>query len=187
MRAARRKHVAGLPASTSALMFLRPPAAVANLAPEVSTVGLYHAHGSEAPTAAYARWFYENGRHLALPWFASRGAPMRFRRWHNPFDAGELAPGPFGGMQPRADADDADGPDGANPTLVIVPLIAFTAGCDRLGQGGGHYDRWLAAHPDVTAIGLAWDCQLVAALPVEDHDCTLDAVVTPTRLFEGER
>jgi 5-formyltetrahydrofolate cyclo-ligase len=67
-----------------------------------------------------------------------------------------------------------------------VPLLAFTAGCARLGQGGGHYDRWLADNPDVTAVGLGWDGQLVEGLPLEPHDRLLRAVVTPTRLFERD-
>jgi len=65
----------------------------------------------------------------------------------------------------------------------VVPLIAFTADGHRLGQGGGHYDRWLGAHPETPAIGLAWDCQLAEELPVEDHDHPLAAVVTPTRIY----
>jgi 5,10-methenyltetrahydrofolate synthetase len=67
----------------------------------------------------------------------------------------------------------------------FVPLVGFTADGQRLGQGGGHYDRWLAAHPDTVAIGLAWDMQLADELPTEPHDRPLAAVVTPTRIYEG--
>jgi 5-formyltetrahydrofolate cyclo-ligase len=179
-REARRAHVAALPESTRRLLFLRPPANVAALAPEGSLVGLYHAVGSEAPTRSYGQWFYENSRTLALPWFAQRGAPMLFRSWHNPFDNDDLEPGPYGALQPRGDAETT------TPDIVFVPLIAFTAHGDRLGQGAGHYDRWLAAHPSVKAVGLAWDCQLSETLPCEPHDRRLRAVITPTRYYEGE-
>ncbi|HWU02913.1 MAG TPA: 5-formyltetrahydrofolate cyclo-ligase, partial [Novosphingobium sp.] len=161
MRRARRDHVAALPASTRALVFMRPPGAVAALAPEGSAVALYHAVGDEAPTRAYAKWLAENGRTIALPWFATREAPMQFRAWLDPFDDDGLEVGPWGALQP-----DTDAPLVA-PDVAFVPLVAFTATGERLGQGGGHYDRWLAAHPDVTALGLAWDCQLVDNLPVE--------------------
>ena len=67
--------------------------------------------------------------------------------------------------------------------VLLVPLVGFTAKGDRLGQGGGHYDRWLEDREEVTAIGLAWDCQLTENLPVEPHDRRLDAVVTPTRFY----
>ena len=179
MRRLRRDHVAALLESDGALMFLRPPAAIANLSPEGTSVGLYHTTGAEAPTASYASWFFENGRQLALPWFAHRDSPMTFRTWRNPWDDGELEPGPFGVLQPRQQFPEV------LPSLVFVPLLAFTQNCERLGQGGGHYDRWLAANPQVLPVGLAWDCQLVDVLPAEKHDRPLRAVVTPTRLYEG--
>lgn len=180
MRALRSEHVAALPQTTRALLFLRPPAPVAALAPAGSIVGLYHATGAEAPTRGYAHWFHENGCHVALPRFEGRDAAMEFRVWHDPYDDDALEPGPHGHLQPRSNAP------AAVPQCLFVPLIAFTAEGERLGQGGGHYDRWLAAHSDTVAIGLAWDCQLVDALPVEPHDRPLRAVVTPTRFYEGE-
>jgi 5-formyltetrahydrofolate cyclo-ligase len=69
---------------------------------------------------------------------------------------------------------------------VVAPVLAFDRKGGRLGQGGGHYDRWLARYPEVTPVGMAWDSQLVDDLPLEPHDRRLRAVVTPTRLFEGE-
>lgn len=180
MRALRREHVAALPDSTRALLFLRPPGPIAALASERAAVGLYHALASEAPTRSYAKWFYENGRRIALPWFADRAAPMRFRAWRDPYGDEGLEPGRHGHFQPARDEEELA------PDIVFVPLLAFTARGERLGQGGGHYDRWLEANPSVLAIGLAWDCQLVDSLPFEPHDRPLRAIVTPTRLYEGE-
>jgi 5-formyltetrahydrofolate cyclo-ligase len=180
MRASRRAHVEALPQATRALLFLRPPSPLAALAPEHSVVGLYHANPYEAPTRGYAKWFFENSRHVALPRFAARGAPMHFHFWRDPYEDSDLELGPYGHLQPSADAEPA------NPNLVIVPLLAFTTEGARLGQGGGHYDRWLADNPAVTPVGLAWDSQLVDTLPDEPHDRLLSAIVTPTRLYEGE-
>jgi len=71
------------------------------------------------------------------------------------------------------------------PMLVnrFVVQEAITERGERIGQGGGHYDRWLADHPGTVAIGMAWDCQLCESLPVEEHDMPLAAIVTPTRLY----
>lgn len=179
MRVLRREHVAELPDATRALLFLRPPAPIAALAPEGSVVGLYHALPVEAPTRSYAKWFMENGRTIALPRFESRDSSMQFHVWRDPFEDGDLEPGPFGLLQPAADAK------AASPSLVLVPLLAFTPTGDRLGQGGGHYDRWLDDNPEALPIGLAWDCQCTDVLPVEPHDRRLEAVVTPTRYYEG--
>lgn len=177
LRRLRREHVAALPRSVSALLFLRPPGAVVALAGEGAVVGLYHAVSGEAPTRSYAKWFAENGRRIALPWFAAVGAPMQFRAWADPFADEGLETGPYGTLQPAVDAEELF------PDLAFVPLVGFTAEGQRLGQGGGHYDRWLAAHPDVMALGLAWDCQKVDSLPAEEHDILLRAVITPTRLY----
>jgi 5-formyltetrahydrofolate cyclo-ligase len=177
LRAARREHVAALPDAVRGLLFHRPPRAVADLVPEGATVGLYVETPEEAPASGYARWFFDQGHPLALPWFAARDQAMEFRGWDNPFIADELEPGPWGISQPAGLAP------AARPDVVFVPLVGFTAEGARLGMGAGHYDRWLAAHPGVTAIGLAWDCQEVAELPLEPHDRGLAAVVTPTQLF----
>jgi len=177
LRLERRKYVAALPKATNGLLFLRPPAPVAALVPPGAVVGLYSAIAQEAPTRSYAKWFHENGRQLALPWFAARGAAMQFRIWGDPYDDSALVNGPYGQLQPSADAEEVI------PDVAFLPLIGFTADGDRLGQGGGHYDRWLEARPHTLAIGLAWDCQLVDSLPIEPHDRKLAAIVTPTRLY----
>lgn len=180
-RALRREHVASLPQSMRALLFLRPPVPVVGIIPEAATVGLYYPHANEAPTLSYARWLHENGRKVALPGFTDRGAAMAFHIWADPFDETTLESGPFGVPQPAAESVEAV------PEVLFMPLIAFTAEGARLGQGGGHYDRWLAAHPATLPIGLAWDVQLADTLPHEPHDRTLAMVITPTRLYEGAR
>ena len=177
LRQARRDTVAKLPKTTRALVFMRPPGVVAALAGEGAVVGLYHATADEAPTRAYAKWFAENGRRIALPWFAEKGAAMQFREWCDPYADDGLETGPYRSLQPAGDVPESI------PDLVLVPLVGFTADAQRLGQGGGHYDRWLAAHPTVAALGMAWDCQLVDSLPTEVHDIALRAVITPTRLY----
>ncbi|HEY5663063.1 MAG TPA: 5-formyltetrahydrofolate cyclo-ligase [Ilumatobacter sp.] len=63
--------------------------------------------------------------------------------------------------------------------VVIVPGLAFTRRGDRLGQGGGWYDRVLAGvRDDCVTIGVAFAPQLVDELPVEPHDRPVDLVVT---------
>lgn len=178
-RQVRAEHVASLPVGLRALMLSRPPASLVELISDDATVGVYHPTGSEAPPLGWARWLSETGRRVALPWFASRSAPMEFRLWSNPWDESELESGPWRALQPGADSE------AVTPDLVVVPLLAFTADGHRLGQGGGHYDRWLDAHPHVPAIGLAWDCQLAEELPLESHDRSLAAVVTPTRMYHA--
>ncbi len=177
LRAARREHVAALPASMRTLVFMRPPAPLLELVPDDAIIGLYRATASEAPTASYAKFYFEQGHAIALPRFAGKRAAMEFARFTDPFEESDLENGPFGILQPSADAEPAV------PDVIFVPLVGFAAHGARLGQGGGHYDRWLAANPGTTAIGLAWDMQRVDELPVEAHDQPLSAIVTPTRIY----
>ncbi len=177
LRRERRDHVSALPDSMRGLVFHRPPASLLALVPEDAVIGLYRAGPHEAPAESYARFYLERGHELALPRFASRNAPMEFARFADPFEEEDLEVGPLGLLQPFADAPALE------PGVLFVPLLGFTAAGARLGQGGGHYDRWLAANPAVTAVGLAWDCQLVEELPLEPHDVPLAAIVTPTRLY----
>jgi 5-formyltetrahydrofolate cyclo-ligase len=68
----------------------------------------------------------------------------------------------------------------AEAELVIVPAVAVDRSGVRLGRGGGSYDRALARVPDATLVVAAlYHDELVAALPFEDHDRRVHAVVTP--------
>ncbi|MEE4339183.1 5-formyltetrahydrofolate cyclo-ligase [Erythrobacter sp.] len=180
LRALRRVHVEAQPNRIRALLFHRPPATTLEMIAKDAVIGLYHASRYEAPASAYAGFFAERGHTIALPHFTARDASMTFRAHSDPFGASDLAPGPFGLLQPAGE------PDELVPDVLFVPLVGFTENCERLGQGGGHYDRWLAEHPGRLAIGLAWDAQLIepaSALPLEPHDQRLAAVVTPTRIY----
>nr|WP_010011048.1 5-formyltetrahydrofolate cyclo-ligase [Loigolactobacillus coryniformis] len=66
--------------------------------------------------------------------------------------------------------------------LLIVPGLAFTGKGQRLGFGGGYYDRFLAQHPQTT-LGLALSPQFypVADWPVEPFDIRIDQVITVSR------
>ncbi|GAD47327.1 putative 5-formyltetrahydrofolate cyclo-ligase [Caenibius tardaugens NBRC 16725] len=173
----RRAHVAALPSGTRALLFHRPPRPIVDLIPEGAQIGLYRATPNEAPAAAYARFFQEAGHRIALPRFSARNEPMGFAEFADPFDESDLVQGPYGMAQPPESAL------AITPDVLFVPLLGFTADGHRLGQGGGHYDRWLEAHPGTIAIGLAWDCQLNDELPLEPHDRHMTAIITPTRLY----
>ncbi|MEM7664688.1 MAG: 5-formyltetrahydrofolate cyclo-ligase [Pseudomonadota bacterium] len=177
LRQVRRDHVAAQSDSIRALLFHRPPAPLLERISADAKIGLYHAAEHEAPTAAYARFFQEQGHTVALPHFADENTAMAFRQHTDPHGFSDLEKGPFGLLQPSAYAAPV------TPDLLFVPLIGFTPSGERLGQGGGHYDRWLAEHPGRLTIGLAWDVQLCDELPVEPHDIALDAIVTPTRMY----
>lgn len=66
--------------------------------------------------------------------------------------------------------------------LVLVPMVAGDAECNRLGYGKGYYDQFLTSNPR-PAIGVAFDVQIVDALPADDLDVPLDAIYTEQRVI----
>jgi len=62
--------------------------------------------------------------------------------------------------------------------LVIVPVLAFDSRNNRLGMGGGYYDRFLATQPDALKVGIAYSWAFRNSLPHEPHDIRLDKVIT---------
>lgn len=73
--------------------------------------------------------------------------------------------------------------------VMFVPLVAFDKQGQRLGMGGGFYDRTLQywrSHRFLP-IGLAHDCQQVDTLPTESWDIPLPAMLTPSRLWQWEK
>ena len=177
LRRKRKEHAAALPPEVSALVFNRPPAQLLELVPEGAAVGLYRSDVGEAPSGGYIRFFFERGHNVALPRVTTLDKPMEFRLHTDPWGESDLESGVWGLRQPRLSAPVVV------PEVLFMPLVGFTAMGDRLGQGGGYYDRYLAAHPQTVAIGMGWDMQDVPELPTELHDIRLSAIVTPTRVL----
>ncbi len=67
----------------------------------------------------------------------------------------------------------------ADVEIILTPGLAFTKRGDRLGRGGGYYDRYLASMPATTLkFGVCFHQQIVDLLPMDAHDQRVDAVVT---------
>lgn len=70
---------------------------------------------------------------------------------------------------------------------VVAPGVAFDRSCCRLGYGRGYYDRFLARlRPGTPVVAVAFEAQLVADVPVADHDRRVDAVVTEAAVYRCE-
>jgi 5-formyltetrahydrofolate cyclo-ligase len=130
--------------------------------------------GSEVDTSAVATLARADGKRLAWPRLREGERAMEFAAC----DQAALVDGPRGTREPppalpAVPAGEID--------LVLVPGLAFDGDGRRLGRGGGHYDATLAALPRATAVGLAYEAQVVPAVPAEPHDARLAAVVTERR------
>lgn len=115
--------------------------------------------------AAQAQWDCQ----LALPYARRQPVEMHFRLWDGqPPDAIDECGIASTQGQPVV------------PDVVLVPCVGFAPQGWRLGYGGGYFDRFMAAHPDVTAIGVAWDIGRLdeRVISPRDHDQPLMAIVT---------
>ena len=164
MRAARRAFVEALAPGERAALEAALCARLRGVLPDGAAVAGYSARGAEIDAQGL-------GRPIALPWFAERDGPMRFRL------GPACAQGPWG-PQPADDASLVE------PGIVLAPLVAAGLDGTRLGQGGGHYDRavdLLRRTRPVLLVGLAWDVQILPSVPAEPWDAPLSAIVTPSR------
>ncbi len=132
-------------------------------------IGGYCPMRFEADPMPILAWCHEKGLETALPFIAERGARMEFRRW-SPGDTLETTS--FSFRQPAASADVSV------PDVLLMPLVAFDSAGNRLGQGAGHYDRFLEAHPAITPIGFGFAIQHLDAIPAEPWDVPLESMVT---------
>ena len=114
------------------------------------------------------------GWRIALPAVPAEDGPLEFRVWTS---GTPLTPGKFRIPEPAADAPIIQ------PSVVLVPLLAFDAAGHRLGYGRGYYDRTIATlrrSGIVAAIELAFDEQEVSQVPTEQHDERLDWILSPS-------
>jgi len=90
----------------------------------------------------------------------------------------ELEPTRFGMHEPKTDGTPWQGPI----DVIFVPGVAFDLQKNRLGYGGGFYDRFLAETPALK-VALAFGMQLVSGIPTAIHDVRMDLLATETGLF----
>lgn len=127
---------------------------------------------NEPDTRALIRELLALGKTVSVPRIAADG-------WMNAHIIQSLDDlTPSGPEQFRTPVPPEDAPVDPSPNLTILPGLAFTASGKRLGMGGGHYDRYLADHPDTFPIALGYAWQLIDDLPAEPHDRPVNLRVT---------
>jgi len=140
------------------------------------TVALYRAIRNEVELEALFPLCWESGKRTAVPLFNDeRGT----------YDLAEInadtvfISGKYGISEPvNTDLIPVD-----QINLMLVPGVAFDPAGNRLGRGGGHYDRLLAHFNGFTA-GIAFDFQQVAHVPADTHDIAVHAVISESGIAE---
>ena len=146
-------------------------------------IAAYLAVNGEIDCNPLIRAALEQGKQIFLPCIQPDGH-MRFQRWT---PATPMRRNRFGILEPHTSAR-ADLPP-QFLDMVLMPLVGFDPRGNRLGMGGGFYDRtfaWLRHRPrprSLRLIGLAHDFQLLRRLGRAYWDVPLDGAVTPTRTY----
>ena len=135
---------------------------------DAKTIYGYLPYNQEVRTVPILEQALADGKRVAVP--KVYGEEMKFVYLT---DLAQVETGYAGIPEPIA-----DGPIGDDPTaLVLMPGMAFTKAGQRIGYGGGFYDKFLAAEPDHPTIALCYDFQMVDQLPTEKFDIPVDLVL----------
>ena len=150
---------------------------------------MYVSFRSEVDTRNYLDNMLRSGKKLILPVVDARHNVLKLYELK---DTSELAPGYMGIPEPnirenrRVTIKDID--------LVVIPGTGFDTKGNRLGYGGGYYDRLLsfeskqlAKVEHIPTIALAFEEQLGEDIPAEPHDITVDMIITDERLIDCNR
>ncbi|MBT3307158.1 MAG: 5-formyltetrahydrofolate cyclo-ligase [Alphaproteobacteria bacterium] len=158
--------------------FMRAAAGFAPPLDSTDSIAGFWPMADEINVRALLLRLFEDGCGVALPVVVGKDAPLIFRHWQPGL---ALENGDFGTHHPGPDAPQV------SPRIVLVPLLAFDAQGQRLGWGGGFYDRTIArlrVRGPVIAVGVAYQAQLVDSVPVGANDEPLDWMVTDTDALE---
>lgn len=148
---------------------------------QAKVLALYVGVKGEVRTDRLLRAALEAGRRVALPITLYEEGMLRFSEVREP--ERELRPARFGLLEPAPEHQRPVAPEEFD--WVLVPGVVFDRRGYRLGHGKGFYDRFLAqVRPDCVRAGLAYDFQVVEALPVEAHDVRLHLLFTESQVLE---
>jgi len=152
-----------------------------DLLPRAACVAGYWPISSEIDLRPLLQALHLRGQRLAMPAVERAEAPLAFRTWQ-PGDV--MQTGAFGTFEPSAAAEPQQ------PSVLLVPQLAFDRRGYRLGYGGGFYDRSIPALRQQNAgfltIGIAFAAQEIPLVPIEPTDMRLDYIATENGIIHPE-
>ncbi|MBU2881637.1 5-formyltetrahydrofolate cyclo-ligase [Psychrosphaera sp. B3R10] len=150
-----------------------------SLSKNTQVVALYLPNDGEIDPTLAIKHLWQHNKHVLLPVIdPNNKGHLIFQRYEQDT---KLPLNQYGIPEPKYDP--AEIVDITTIDIIFMPLVGFDSQGNRLGMGGGYYDRTLSAvapHKPVL-IGLAHDCQQVDRLPVEVWDIPLHIILTPSQ------
>ena len=149
---------------------------------DIEYVSLYYPMHNEISPFGLIKYFNLNNFKLTLPVVKAQSRSLLFKEWNL---KDKLKRGKLGNLEPFNNVSDF------LPQLIIVPMLMFDKNLNRLGYGGGYYDKsinvlkkhFAGEKKDFVTIGLAYSIQQTKSIPHESHDEQLDFVITEKKLL----
>jgi 5-formyltetrahydrofolate cyclo-ligase len=140
------------------------------------TIAAYYSVGAEPDTRGLVYALWKRGSYVLLPVLRADG-DLDWASYEGP---DSLVPGPRGLREPGEPPRGTDAV--ARADAVLVPALAVDRAGNRLGRGGGSYDRALArVGPLIPLIALVYDDELLDHVPAEPHDVPVRAAASPAK------
>lgn len=144
---------------------------------EAKNIFIYLSFGSEIDTKPIIDRALEEGKEVYIPKVYKISKEMKAIRL-NSFE--DLEENSMGILEPK---DDSNFIAKEDIDLIIVPGAVFDLEGNRIGYGGGYYDRFLSNIKDKrNKIVLAYDLQIVDNIEAEEHDIKVDYIITNSRI-----
>ena len=143
---------------------------------DCKNIFIYIGFGSEIDTSKYIRQFLSLKKNVLVPRTDIKAKSMEAVQIYNLED---LVEDKYGILEPKNDkiATRKD-----NIDLIILPGVAFDASGNRVGYGGGYYDRFLEGlNKNIPKVALCYNFQLVESIETEKHDIKADYIITEQR------
>ena len=144
---------------------------------EAKLIMCYSSFRSEVPTGTIVSALEARGKKLCFPVCGKNGI---MQAWH-PQDKDCWRAGMMGICEPDVEKSELIDPEQID--IVICPMVAFDAERQRMGYGGGYYDRYLPKCSKALRIGIAFEAQRMERLVTEEYDCPMDIIVTEEKIY----
>jgi 5-formyltetrahydrofolate cyclo-ligase len=148
---------------------------------EAQTILFYVSYDNEVSTHEIIKGCLSQGKKVVVPISQIQTQSLLLSELHHWED---LEPGSYNILEPKKHA--VKEVDIERVDLIFVPGVAFDKTGRRIGHGKGYYDRLLRESSHALSIGLAFEFQIVDRVPTEEHDISVNIIVTEQRTIVGQ-
>ncbi len=139
-------------------------------------ISTYYPFNHEVNINYFSKYLLGKNQRIALPVIDKSHSHLLFKEWKR---KDNLVPGRYGIMTPTNNIF-------LTPKILIIPMVAFDSNKNRLGYGGGYYDRTISIlekKSKILKFGIAFDEQETKNVPIFDFDKKMDLIVTQSRII----